>query len=250
MFKSPFSFKGRIRRLEYGLSYLIYFFIYGITAFIWQEFPKISLLFYLLYATLIWFILAQGAKRCHDLGNSGFYQFIPFYSLWMLFQDGNLGTNVYGENPKEVEQNGVIAVQMPEEATSNLELAIQLSSTVLLNILMAAILLEYLPASDVWSGLFALLTVIPFHFLSLLLQKNYLRKPNNHNRIYLRQRLLYATLFYICLRMYSVYFRGSEIQIQTIYFELIAIAIIFGFTYLPFLLYKTIFKNQIMRHET
>jgi uncharacterized membrane protein YhaH (DUF805 family) len=45
-------------------------------------------------------MLAQGAKRCHDRGNSGIWQIIPFYGLWMLFADGDLGRNEYGANPK------------------------------------------------------------------------------------------------------------------------------------------------------
>jgi uncharacterized membrane protein YhaH (DUF805 family) len=43
-------------------------------------------------------MLAQGAKRCHDRGNSGWYQLIPFYSLWMLFAEGDQQANSYG-NP-------------------------------------------------------------------------------------------------------------------------------------------------------
>ena len=47
----------------------------------------------------IW-LLTQGAKRCHDLGNSGWYQLIPFYGLWMLFAKGDDDINEYGANPK------------------------------------------------------------------------------------------------------------------------------------------------------
>lgn len=47
-----------------------------------------------------WFIWAQGAKRCHDRGNSGWFQIIPFYGLWMLFAEGETGTNEYGNSPK------------------------------------------------------------------------------------------------------------------------------------------------------
>jgi uncharacterized membrane protein YhaH (DUF805 family) len=53
---------------------------------------------------LLWWILAYGAKRCHDLGNSGFYQLIPFYFLFMLFQKGDVGDNFYGQNPNN--ENG------------------------------------------------------------------------------------------------------------------------------------------------
>jgi hypothetical protein len=51
------------------------------------------------------FCCHQYLKRCHDLGNSGWFQIIPFYGLWMIFQDGVSGVNQYGENPKDVQNN-------------------------------------------------------------------------------------------------------------------------------------------------
>lgn len=99
MFKNPFSFKGRIRRMEYGLSMIIYVFLLAIVNSIFQS--RGDAMFLLIaYIPLLWFALAQGAKRCHDRGNSGFFQVIPFYGLWMLFADGNIGANEYGYNPK------------------------------------------------------------------------------------------------------------------------------------------------------
>jgi hypothetical protein len=89
MFKNPFSFEGRIRRLEYGLSIIIF----GTAA-------TFSSTIYILLIPAYWFILAQGAKRCHDRNHSGWYQLIPFYILWMLFAEGNLGKNRYGNPPK------------------------------------------------------------------------------------------------------------------------------------------------------
>jgi uncharacterized membrane protein YhaH (DUF805 family) len=57
---------------------------------------------YIIFAAipLLWFVWAQGAKRCHDLGQSGWYQIIPFYVLWMIFGSGKNGINRYGVNPK------------------------------------------------------------------------------------------------------------------------------------------------------
>ena len=111
MFKNPFSFEGRIRRLEYGLSNLIGGIIYliligfitasGSTA--GGDAAGLLILFYIPY---LWFIWAQGAKRCHDVGNSGWWQLIPFYALWMLFQDGQPGANEYGDNPKGIQSIG------------------------------------------------------------------------------------------------------------------------------------------------
>jgi len=63
-------------------------------------------------------MLAQGAKRAHDLGNSGYYQFIPFYGLWLIFQPGDSGINTYGENPKEIEDNNLKITQVNQESES------------------------------------------------------------------------------------------------------------------------------------
>lgn len=102
MFKNVFSFKGRIRRTEYGLSYLIYSIfvaiINGITTNIDESI--VVILISTTFIPLLWFFWAQGAKRCHDRGNSGWYQIIPFYVFWMLFADSEYGPNEYGDNPK------------------------------------------------------------------------------------------------------------------------------------------------------
>lgn len=111
MFKNPFSFRGRIRRLEYGLSIIILYGYIMVCAFIMGVLLGIfgaadlsdewfTLILLPLYIPVYWFMLAQGAKRCHDRGNSGWYQIIPFYNLIMLFGDGDYGENEYGPNPK------------------------------------------------------------------------------------------------------------------------------------------------------
>ena len=99
MFQSPFSFTGRIRRLEYGLSYIISYFLLSFASglFFNEPLPLILVL-----GTYVWFNIAQAAKRCHDRGNTGWFQLIPFYGLWMLFGDGEIGDNRYGSNPKGI----------------------------------------------------------------------------------------------------------------------------------------------------
>jgi uncharacterized membrane protein YhaH (DUF805 family) len=97
--KNIFSFNGRIRRLEYGISMIISAVIDTVITGILESSPEASIIG-LLLIPLIWFVLAQGTKRCHDLGHNGLWQFIPFYSLWLLFQDGSMGANQYGKNPK------------------------------------------------------------------------------------------------------------------------------------------------------
>jgi uncharacterized membrane protein YhaH (DUF805 family) len=99
MFKRPFSFNGRIRRFEFGLSYIFYFFFLFVFGAVSEELNLQGILIFFLIP-LFWFILAQGAKRCHDRGNSGFFLIIPLYILWMLFGDSDFGENEYGPNPK------------------------------------------------------------------------------------------------------------------------------------------------------
>jgi uncharacterized membrane protein YhaH (DUF805 family) len=111
MFRKPLSSKGRIPRGEYAVSlslYFIYFLITGLIKTLYVE-PnysdqKKSLddAMYLFGIVVWWFFLAQGAKRCHDRGNNGWYQLIPFYILWMLFADSIEGDNEYGPNPKGI----------------------------------------------------------------------------------------------------------------------------------------------------
>jgi uncharacterized membrane protein YhaH (DUF805 family) len=112
MFKSSFSFEGRIRRSEFGISFILFAIarvIITITAaglMSGSNDTNGAVVFSLLLSIpLLWFLWAQGAKRCHDIGNSGWFQLIPFYALWMLFQDGEPGPNQYGENPKDIQNN-------------------------------------------------------------------------------------------------------------------------------------------------
>ena len=101
MFSHPFSFDGRIRRTEYCLSYIFYiiwYFIY--MAVIESESIVLILLAIASLIPALWFFIAQSAKRCHDRDNSGWYQIIPLYFLWMMFAEGDHGTNSYGEDHK------------------------------------------------------------------------------------------------------------------------------------------------------
>lgn len=104
MFKRPFSFNGRIRRTEYGISFIIYIIWYVVIDVMMNTSdPSVaaSLFVIISFIPMIWFLWAQSAKRCHDRGNSGWYQLIPFYFLVLLFGDGDDGENEYGDNPKE-----------------------------------------------------------------------------------------------------------------------------------------------------
>lgn len=108
MFSRPFSFKGRIRRTEYGITTIIGFIINMLMGVMINSIESsnydisdgIIVLYLIILVPYVWFMWAQGAKRCHDRGNSGFYQLIPFYVFWMLFAEGDPQENEYGNSPK------------------------------------------------------------------------------------------------------------------------------------------------------
>ncbi|XTB54173.1 DUF805 domain-containing protein [Fusobacterium nucleatum] len=84
--RAAFSFSGRIGRTTYGLSLIIctLLSILILTSILQTKGNTAFLV--LLYIPMGWFALAQGAKRCHDLGNSGWFQWIPFYYFIMIIQ--------------------------------------------------------------------------------------------------------------------------------------------------------------------
>lgn len=100
IFSNVFSKKGRIGRLEYFISYLTYYFVYGMYVTLIETAESISYILFLSISFWIatYIIIVQGAKRCHDRGNSGFYQLIPFYFLFMLFGKGEDVKNKYGSS--------------------------------------------------------------------------------------------------------------------------------------------------------
>lgn len=111
LFSKPFSFKGRIRRTEYGLACIISgvvnILLSGMVGAFSATAPEdaivpLLLFYYALCIPLIWFGIAESTKRCHDRGNSGWWQLIPFYSLVLLFGEGDKGTNRYGGSPKQI----------------------------------------------------------------------------------------------------------------------------------------------------
>lgn len=120
MFKAPFSFEGRIRRIEYFLSGIICAIVtwiamlLGVGTFLFGagSGSAAGSAFGLLIGVVaiiaaIWFSLAQGIKRLHDLNKSGWFILICYiplvgwiFALYMLFADGTVGPNQYGPDPK------------------------------------------------------------------------------------------------------------------------------------------------------
>ena len=103
MFKNAFLFKGRARRTEFCIAYAIYMVCMFIMAGLMgasDDFGILGVLGIIIMLGSTYFFLSEGTRRCHDLGHSGFWLLIPYYILWMLFQDGKVGPNEYGNNPK------------------------------------------------------------------------------------------------------------------------------------------------------
>jgi uncharacterized membrane protein YhaH (DUF805 family) len=100
MFRNSFAFSGRIRRLEYGISFIIASILYLLIYIFLESSDSLALIGFLLIIPSVWFLFSQGSKRCHDIGKNAWYQIIPFYWIVMLFQDGDSGMNTYGHNPK------------------------------------------------------------------------------------------------------------------------------------------------------
>ena len=95
-----FSFEGRTRRRDYWLTCLGV----GIGLSLAELLAEAQFILWLIiYIPLLWISIATGARRCHDLGHNGWWQLIPFYGIWMAFQDGQPDANEYSQNPKDAE---------------------------------------------------------------------------------------------------------------------------------------------------
>lgn len=97
--KGFFSSMGRSGRGEYfGICFglgLVNGFLAAILSASNNEI--IAIVYLLYYVIMIWLSVAVGARRCHDLGHSGWFQLIPFYGLAMLFCPGDKTDNEYGK---------------------------------------------------------------------------------------------------------------------------------------------------------
>lgn len=102
MFRNPFSFKGRIRRREFGISLIIYYLSLIALGIILRSTPQNNSQFLIIacFIPAVWFIFAQGFKRSHDINRSGAWIFVPFFIFWLLIADGNPDANKYGDDPK------------------------------------------------------------------------------------------------------------------------------------------------------
>lgn len=98
----PFSSKGRIGRLQLFLSYVAgfvaWFAVFALMADgIEYGLDNYIIVFLSFTAALFLFLYAQCAKRCHDLGKSGAWMFVPFWNVLLFFAEGESQDNQYGQ---------------------------------------------------------------------------------------------------------------------------------------------------------
>lgn len=245
MFKQPFSFSGRIRRLEYGLTNLFCFIAIGLGTQLANIATVLDTFIFLIIITCYWILLAQGVKRCHDLGSNGLFQFIPLYILIMVFEDGEKQENKHGNPPK----SGVFLEQKePIESSTNQKsnhlIVLEIISTALLSVLILSINNIIFLEFDTFLILAYLLMSFFSFFIVLLISYNKKQLPNNN--YYLRnQQLTFSFIYYVIIRLYTITFRSAEIHFETIFAELILVAFIFALTYISIGVYSRIFKAPI-----
>lgn len=100
MFERPFSHEGRISRDEYIILFLGILLANLVIYKLFHENPQVDKSYYnYVRIPMAWFSSAQIVKRCHDVGKSGWWIFVPLYAIYLLFVKGEKGPNKYGEDP-------------------------------------------------------------------------------------------------------------------------------------------------------
>lgn len=107
MFKNSFSFNGRIGRLEFGISFILFWIFLCLATYLASIYiPDFDARYFIaILLPALWFRIAQATKRCHDIGKDGWNQLYPFYFWTLLTEDSHWGPNEYGLNPKGIGNN-------------------------------------------------------------------------------------------------------------------------------------------------
>ncbi|WKW46399.1 DUF805 domain-containing protein [Myroides sp. JBRI-B21084] len=122
VFENYANFNGRARRAEYWnfvlCNFLIamVFYLPIIFSILTISQGELSPLFYIFYGLFIVYnlvvlipTLAVAVRRLHDIGKSGWFYFVGLIPIvgsiillvW-LFTDGERGSNLYGDDPKQI----------------------------------------------------------------------------------------------------------------------------------------------------
>ena len=111
------DFDGRATRSEYWNYVLVYIMLsFGISVILGiTQSTILGILAVVIYLVLLLPSLAVAVRRLHDIGKSGWMLLlglIPIIGgiiiLVFLVKDSESGTNLYGPNPKEIENENII----------------------------------------------------------------------------------------------------------------------------------------------
>ncbi len=248
MFSNPFSFNGRIRRLEFGLSYIIFIFSFFLSGFISETIgDEEGSIIMLALIPGYWFMIAQSAKRCHDLGNSGWYQLIPFYGLFLLFEDGKRGTNRYGNDPKDKLTPSVpkepfqLYIKLPQDK-SLAKISIEMCTFALLNTWLI-VLTEQLGENYTIISLLGLVFSVVCCYFMLLYFGFHGQKLPQLKAFWIRHHLAYALLVYIIATIYGVVFQNEAVDLDAMVWAIFISAFFFGLTYIGSWFYSHYFTK-------
>ena len=114
---SLLNFHGRIGRATYlstlfGLGLSLTLVIVFVSIIMGAMNSKLGgsgpLIIMVYYLGLFYIGITLGAKRCHDLGRSGWFQIIPLYGFVMIFAKGEGSENKYGTGAKGISRKSII----------------------------------------------------------------------------------------------------------------------------------------------
>lgn len=120
-------FEGRIDRQQYMWVYFGCFLASNVCSLLFDK--GFTYVVFLLFFVIIPLRISAAAKRCHDLGHNGWWQFIPFYGFWLILAKGEPFPNKYGDvtwrndfgSPGAAEDSySVGAPSLPPESSSDL----------------------------------------------------------------------------------------------------------------------------------
>ena len=247
MFKKPFSFKGRIRRTEFAISYVIWFCAIPILGIMigQSEFDSLFIwMMIVMIGAINWFIIAQSAKRCHDMGHSGFYQLIPFYVFVLFFREGVNRTNQYGQDPKLLELRENLSSPKSKKLVlptgKNIEdVAGELISGSLI-ITLAFALSTYFITPEGWeSYIIEIILIMAGYYLILLFNFKNEWDPTL-TRYFILHRAIFSVTFYVLITVYKIYgYNLQDVSFSNIGGYIVNITSVFLLTYIPYLIFKT-----------